>query len=135
MPVRVAGGRTETFSPNDAIDEGGLGWPIENGEKIEYTVKYADGRAYVSRANIFSKVSYTTEDETGVTKTERDFPMGELQLETLMLVLKEWNLTNEKGVPYRITHANIMEYMDPEEIKWLYSHVIEMNGCWGGGNG
>lgn len=136
MPVRTPSALTKTreFSPNSSIDDEGLGIPIEEGdERTIFTLRFADGRAYVSRANIFSKVSYKTEDESGISTTERDFPMGDLQLETLMLVFHSWNLKPAiDSVPYPITHKNIMALMAPEEIKWLYDHAITMNTCWGG---
>lgn len=134
MPVRVASSRTKSFSPNDPADEGGLGYPVPEGEeKTIYVVRKADGNAFIARQDIFSKVSYITKDETGEVRTERDFPMGQLMIETLMLVFDSWNLTPRKdSKPYPITHDNIRTLMEPEEIKWLYEHIIDMNPCWGG---
>jgi hypothetical protein len=135
MPVRTPGAlqKTRDLSPNDPIDEGGLGLPIPEGDEKEiYTVKLADTRATLARANLFSSVRYITADESGETKTERDFPMGDLRLETVRLVLTDWNLTNDKGKKHAITHDSVMEFIDPDVFSWLYTRIIEMNTVWGG---
>lgn len=136
MPVRNASALTKTkvLSPNDAIDEGGLGIPVTEGdERVEFVVKYADNRAVLARQNLFSKVNYINEDESGRTITQRSFPMGDLRLETVMLVLTSWNLRPADGAaPFAITHKNVIDLMSAEELAWLYDRSIDMNPVWGG---
>jgi hypothetical protein len=139
MPVRNQSVLTKTrvLSPNDAIDDGGLGIPVgvkadgTPDERVEFTVKIADNRAVLARQDLFSKVIYRNEGEG--TTTERSFPMGALRMETVMLVLVGWNLRpDEKSAPYPITHANVLAQIEPDEMQWLYDRIIDMNVAWGG---
>ena len=99
---------------------------------LELTVKKADSRAVISRQNLFDKVRYISDGPEGETITERSFPMGELRLETVMLVLIDWNITDEGGNKYPITHKNVSELLEPAELMELYDGIIEMNEVWGG---
>lgn len=136
MPVRNASAllKTKVLSPNDPIDEGGLGVPLADGEeRTEFVVKLADNRAVLARQNLFSKVNYINEDESGRTITQRSFPMGDLRLETVMLVLSSWNLrpADDAG-PFPITHKNVVELLTADELQWLYDRIIDLNPVWGG---
>jgi hypothetical protein len=143
MPVRnqksSAVAKTRVLSPNDAIDDGGMGIPLdllEDGtpdvsSRVEFIVKIADNRAVLARQDLFSKVKYINEGDG--TATERSFPMGALRLETVMLVLTGWNITpDEKSAPYPITHNNVLDHVKPDEMQWLYDRIIDMNVAWGG---
>jgi len=103
---------------------------------ITFTVKLADNRAVLARQNLFDTVRYITEDATGRQITERKFPMGDLRLETVMLVLTAWDLTPaEDAISYPITHKNVVELLEPSELQDLYDAILEMNTVWGGDAG
>lgn len=87
----------------------------------------------VKRQNLSSKVRYIVSDETGEAVSERDFPMGDLQLKTLMLSLVEWNLVddNENRIP--LNEETAKTYLSPREFSFLYSKVLEINPIWGSG--
>ena len=100
---------------------------------VEVTVKYADNRAVLARQNLFDKVRYITEGAEGRTVTERSFPMGDLRIETVMLVAQSWNLApSETSAPFPITHNNVVGLLDTDELEQLYDEVIRMNPVWGG---
>lgn len=101
-------------------------------EGVEITVKYADTRAVIARQNLFDKVRYISIGEEGETATERSFPMGDLRLETVMMVIKDWNLEDDKGRKQAINHNSVLNLLSPEELMETYDHVIDMNKVWGG---
>ena len=106
-----------------------------DGEQTTFTVKLADNRAVLARQNLFDEVRYVTKDESGETETIRKFPMGDLRLETVSLVLLSWNLRPASEAPaFPVTVPNILDYVDPAEFEWLYNQIIDMNPVWGGTN-
>jgi hypothetical protein len=108
---------------------------LKSNPDLELTVKKADNRAVIARQNLFDSVRYITEGEEGTTVTERKFPMGELRLETIMLVLQDWNVADEKGNKYPISHKAVTDYLEPSEFMEAYDAIIAMNPVWGGEEG
>jgi hypothetical protein len=99
-----------------------------------FTIKKAGVREKIERQNFFSKVRYRQEDESGSDKivTERDFPMGDLQLLTVELCLVNWNITDLNNQPVPVNHATITKYLDPEELDFLNDEIIKYNEkLWG----
>lgn len=104
-----------------------------DGEQTEFTVKYADNRAVLARMNLFDEVRYVSRDADGETETIRSFPMGDLRLYTVKMVLLGWNIQPAKDQPtFPITEDTIQDLLDPAELAWLYDQVIDMNPVWGG---
>ncbi len=137
MPVRSMTPvyESKVFSPNDPRELGGLGLPLgkkadgSDEDRTEYTLRRASTQANLMRQDLFSRVKYISRD--GDTITERDFPMGQLRLETIRLVLVAWNFTPSEGAqPYPITEQTILNLVSPEELNWLYDKALEMNPLW-----
>ncbi len=130
MPVRNVGAlaRTKTLELGPELTQEQL----DNGEeRLSVTVKYADTRAFLARQNLFAAVRYITEDADGKTATERSFPMGDLRLSTIRMVLTGWNIRfNKDADPAPINEKNIVDLMLPEEIEELYNAIIDMNPVW-----
>ena len=145
MPIRLRASsalqRTHDFSPNDALEDGGLGKPVEanadgtDGEKVSYTLRYVTTRDVLARQNMFSRVRYIQDTDDGARMvTERDFPMGDMRLATVRLVLVKWNLFPDSTttIPYPITEETMLDLIPPDELEWLFNHAINMNPEWGG---
>jgi hypothetical protein len=113
-----------------------LGETVDGQEQVEVTVKYADNRAALARRNFSANVRYIQEDGGERTITERSFPMGDLMVQTIMLVASSWNLKpDEKSASYPITPRNIETLLTPDECQQLYDAIIDMNPVWGGDEG
>jgi len=103
---------------------------------LELTVKYADNRAVVLRQNLFDTVRYIQRIGDEETVTERRFPMGDLRIRTIELVLVRWNNSRAADAPpIPITEDTILDELSPEEFEWLYNQILEMNPVWGGVEG
>lgn len=87
----------------------------------------------IQRQNLNSKIRYIMTDDTGEAASERDFPMGDLQLKTLMLSLVEWNLIDDQERPIPLNENTVQTYLSPREFSFLYSKVLELNPIWSGG--
>jgi hypothetical protein len=100
---------------------------------LELYVKYADSRAVLARQNLFDTVRYIQQTDDGTAITERKFPMGDLRIQTIMLVLEGWNYALAEDLPpLPITEDNVLDRLDPEELLWLYDEILKMNPVWSG---
>jgi hypothetical protein len=102
--------------------------------EIELQFKRCGVAENIQRANMASKVRYIQEDGTDKVISERDFPMGDLQLETIFLALADWNLGDENGNAIKVTRSNIVKYLEPKEFPWAYKLALEVNPAWAGGD-
>jgi hypothetical protein len=126
--------RKKVLVTSTPVDAGGLGAAPETA--ITFTVRYADNGAVLARQDLFSSIRYITEDEGGRQVTERSFPMGELRITTIMLVLESWDVRPSEDAPaYPLTPENVIKYTAVDELEWLYNQIIDMNPIWGGTEG
>lgn len=87
----------------------------------------------IKRMNLASTMRYVEQAESGKVITERDYPMGSMRVDTVMLALAGWNITNDAGSPIPITRETVQAYLDPKEFDFLYDKIIEINPMWGSG--
>lgn len=97
---------------------------------VTFDIKKCGVAENIARQNLSSKVRYIQEDVTGNIVSERDFPMGDLQLETIFLALAGWNLTDENERAIAVTRPNIEKYLAPKEFDFLYQQTLEINPIW-----
>lgn len=90
-----------------------------------FTIRKLSTRHRIERQNAFARMRFV-EDEHGNTVTEREVPLGTLNLDDIMMGLAEWTITdNDKAV--RITRDNVQDYLDPREIDFLLEEVRRLN--------
>lgn len=101
--------------------------------EVNFKIKKATNREDVERKNFSSKIRFISNQEDGENViTERDFPTGDLEIETIKLCLVDWNLEFAEGKKLPITINNIKDYLTPEERQFLYDSIIEFNPLWSG---
>jgi hypothetical protein len=87
----------------------------------------------IQRQNLASKVRYVQNDDDGQIVSERDFPMGSLQLETILLALASWNLQDENERVIPISKKSLTQYLSPKEFDFCYAKALEVNPIWAPG--
>lgn len=89
----------------------------------------------IRRQNQSSTVRYAQRQRGGDDEivTERDFPVGDMQMLTLELGLAGWNITDEAGAPIPVSRVTIQQYLSPREFSFVYDEVIKVNPMWGNG--
>lgn len=99
---------------------------------VEFRIKKATNREDVEMKNMFSKVRFISqEDEDGPNFVqERDFPRGDMEVETIKLCLVSWNIESSEGRLADITTNTIKDLLLPEERTFLYEKIIEFNPIW-----
>lgn len=101
--------------------------------KAVFTIARASNREDVERTNLFSKMRVIQNLGTpNELITERDIPMGTVQIETILLCLEKWNLEDENGKVYQITDENVTELLSGAERRWLYEEILDFNPIWKG---
>lgn len=101
-------------------------------EHAQFTIAKATNREDVVRQNMYSKVRMVLNSNTPDEITqERDVPMGDVQVDTILLCLEGWTLGDENGI-YPITKDNVLDYLKAAERVWLYREVMDLNPLWKG---
>jgi len=125
MPVRVKGLiKTKTIvSP----------YSEDPNDPVQFTIKKASNREDVERSRLFSKIRYVQNlGEPDQLIQERDVAVGEIQIATILLCLVGWNITNEQGEVYPINEETLLDYLKPEERRWLFEKIMDFNPMWRG---
>lgn len=93
----------------------------------------ASNREDVGRMNMFGKVrivqNQNTPDEI---VTERDYPMGDVQIDTILLCLVKWDITDDTGRVYPINRDNLLDLISGQERRWLHDQIMDFNPIWKG---
>lgn len=116
MPIRAAFVGQLTEFPSPTRDDGTL-----------FQLKRFGPREVMIYRNANSQVRYIMGDDDEKVITEKDYPMGDMQLTVVTLGLGDWNLTDESNTAIPITKENILTYLDPEEITAINDKVFEIN--------
>lgn len=105
--------------------------PLPGREEMEFGLQRCGVRENTARRNLFATVRYVDKLGDGTEYTqERDLEQGTLVLKTVVLSLKQWNLSDETGASIPVNEKTIIEYLAPEEVDFLYEKAIEVNPAW-----
>lgn len=112
----------------------GMGKPEEVASpldpEVKFYIKHVGVGETIEHRDANAKVRYTTRDgDNGIEYiSEREFPEGTSQMETLLRCLVKWDIADEQtGLEAPITEDNIIAYLDPEEFDFLYEKCLEFN--------
>lgn len=98
-----------------------------------FTIARASNREDVERTNLFSKMRVIQNLGTpNELITERDIPMGDVQVNTILLCLEKWNLKDDNGRIYEISEDSILDLLSGAERRWLYESILDFNPVWKG---
>lgn len=99
--------------------------PID--EEVIFGIRRLGNGDVMKYRDLDAAVRYVYQDDDNKVTTEKDYPMGTRRVDTVMLGLASWNITdNDKAVD--ITRENILKYLHPDgELDALYDKVLELN--------
>lgn len=98
-----------------------------------FTIAKATNREDVERTNLFSKMRVVQNPDTpNEIITERDIPMGDIQVTTILLCLEKWNLQDDNGRIFEISEDNVLDLISSAERRWLYEAILDFNPVWKG---
>jgi hypothetical protein len=113
-------GKIETFnSPED--------------ENLVFGIKRVGTAENIARQNLSATVRFISQDDSDNYATERDFPIGDLKLETVALALGDWNVVDDNERPVPITRQTIQQYLSPAEFEFVYERCLDVNPMWKNG--
>jgi hypothetical protein len=87
----------------------------------------------IARQNLASTMRYVEKDDSGTLVTERDYPIGNLNMATVAYGLAGWNLLDDNNAPIPCTQENMQTYLSPTEFSAVLDKIIEVNPMWGRG--
>lgn len=94
--------------------------------EVVFQIRRMNTRQVMAYRDANAKVRYIMQDGDDTITTEKDFPMGTVQLQVIELGLAGWNIT-DNGVDVPVNRENIIAYLQPDEFSALYSKVMELN--------
>jgi hypothetical protein len=95
---------------------------------VKFDIKRCGNREHLARQDLASTMRYTQKGDDVI--TERDYPTGTMKLDTVLLALAGWNLTDLEGVALKITRDTVRDYLSPSEFDYLYDQILEVNPMW-----
>lgn len=119
-------GKIETFPyPEDAS-------PDDPNVPV-FGIKRVGTAENIARQNLSATVRFINQGDTDNYATERDFPIGDLKLETVLLALVDWNFTDDNNRPVQITRQTVQTYLQPDEFEYVYEKCLDVNPMWRNG--
>lgn len=117
MPVR-----TPFVGETKTIDS-----PIQKDAK--FVLRRVNTGQVIAHRDRNSVVRFITQDDENGERyiQEKDYPVGTMQLDTIILVLFSWNIQDEKHQNIEITREHVIAYLDPEELDAIYEEGIKLN--------
>lgn len=98
-----------------------------------FKIKRCGVKENVARQNLASTMRYVEKDDTGTVVTERDYPIGSLNMATLQYGLADWNILDDNNAVIPCTPENMQTYLSPIEFSGILEKIIEVNPMWGRG--
>ena len=102
-----------------------------------FDIKRCGVREQIERQNLNSTMRYVERDSTANGKelvSERDYPMGSMNVATVRLGLAGWSFLDDNQKPVPISDTTIQNYLSPKEFDFLLKKVLEINPLWAGGS-
>lgn len=107
--------------------------PSPDDENTTFTIRHCGVRENVARKNLASTVRYVQEAGSERFVSEKDYPVGDLELNTVLLGLHSWNIHDEQKNPVPLNERTVQDWLSPEEYDYLYNAVLDLNPVWRGG--
>jgi len=101
--------------------------PSSEDADVSFSIKRLNNRDVMAYRDKNSQVRYIQEDDNERFITEKDYPMGSMRVDVVVLGLDSWNILDTAGVVIPVTRENILGYLMPEELDAIYEKVMEVN--------
>lgn len=102
---------------------------------IQFGLKRVGNREIMIHRDRNAAVRYIQRDGADEFVSEKDYPLGSMKIDTITLCLDSWNLCLDENAlrPLPVTQENILAYLSPTEVDFLYEQAIEINPILGPG--
>lgn len=104
-----------------------IDYPSPLDPEVIFGVKRLPNRDVMAYRDKNSVVRFITEENSERYIQEKDYPAGTMRVDTAVMGLATWNITDESGKSVDITRDNILLFLDPEELDGIYDKVLEIN--------
>lgn len=97
-------------------------------KEVTFGIKRLNNRDVESYRDKNSVVRFISDEGDGSKFVqEKDYPMGTMRTDTVVLGLADWNIVDENNVPVRISRKAILDLLHPDELDAIYERVLEVN--------
>lgn len=102
-------------------------------ENLTFGIKRVGTAENIARQNLSATVRFINQGDEDNYATERDFPIGDLKLETVVLALADWNIVDDNEHPVPVNRKTIQQYLSPAEFEFVYEKCLDVNPMWRNG--
>jgi len=95
--------------------------------EVEFGVKRVGNREVMEHRDKNASIRYIQREGSDEYISEKDYPVGTLRVDTVVLCLESWNISDTNGNPVKITKESILSYLDPEELDFLNDEALRIN--------
>lgn len=103
--------------------------PLHSPEDQEtiFKIKRFGNREIMIYRDKNSQVRYIYEEDDQKMITEKDYPVGSMQVDVVELGLASWNITDSKDELIPLSRESILGYLMPEELEAIHAKILEVN--------
>lgn len=95
---------------------------------VSFGIKRVGNREVMIHRDRNAAVRYIQRDGADEFVSEKDYPLGSMKIDTISLCLDSWNLcTPDTNQPVPVSRENIIAYLSPDEVDFLYDQILEIN--------
>lgn len=95
--------------------------------EVEFGLKRVGNREVMAHRDRNAAVRYIQRTDTDEFISEKDYPVGTMKVDTVLLCLESWNVANDQHQVVKIDREAILSYLTPEELDFLYDQALEIN--------
>lgn len=96
---------------------------------VTFRIKKVGNRELIAYRDRDKVIRYTTRNSVNGEEyvSEKEYPRGSNQLDTILLCLDSWDLAQDNGQMLPITLDNMIDYLSTEELDFLFDQCFEVN--------
>lgn len=96
-------------------------------KEVTFKIKRFGNREIMIYRDKNSQVRYIYKQDDEEMVTEKDYPVGSMQIDVVELGLASWNITHSDETVVPLTRENILGYLMPEELEAIHAKILEVN--------
>lgn len=105
-------------------------FPSPEDPETTFTFKRCGVRENIARRNLVSTVRYIQDEGSDRLITERDYPSGSLDLQTILFALVDWNIHDDNKNKITINEQTVQDWLSPNEYDFVLRMAYEVNPMW-----
>lgn len=96
-------------------------------KEVVFKIKRFGNREVMAYRDKNSQVRYIYKQDDEEMVTEKDYPVGSMQIDVVEMGLASWNITDSEDHLIPLSRETILGYLMPEELEAIHAKILEIN--------